>query len=244
MSNDNRISAARLAEARIKLNLSQKELAEALSEQLGRRIPAVNVSAWERGYRSITPKYNDTLCNVLGVSLDFLTGKSNDLPENIKEFSELDEDYIHIELQYVDLFKYNGRPVYVIFKNLEFENGWALNDIDNRRFIFVKGIYNYTEADIKKNMRIYIEKPTFAINRNVHNKKCIEMASMLEAERCYVVPNSSDEYIRGLYTGWFHHNENRTCLINEVGLTLPYEGLGVTYKAYSSTNTFTVENIQ
>lgn len=49
----------------------------------------------------------------------------------------------------------------------------------------------------------------------------------------WVELTTSDKYMQGLYNGWYHHNEDKTCLINNRGLTLPYEGLHISYYAYS-----------
>ena len=45
--------------------------------------------------------------------------------------------------------------------------------------------------------------------------------------------NTQDRIIQERYNGLFHHNEDHTCLINAIGLTLPYEGLNRAYSAYS-----------
>ena len=59
------------------------------------------------------------------------------------------------------------------------------------------------------------------------------MAKLLNTEEIYVEMCTSDKAIRGIYNGWYHHNETKTCLISNNGLTLPYEGLGISYSAFS-----------
>lgn len=240
--NTNNILISRFVHARKRLEMTQKEVAEALGEYLGENVPFTNVSMWERGQRPVPARYNDAICTVLGCSMDFLMGKNEEL-DSIS-YQALEENYSRTEISFNDLVKYDGRPLYIVFLDLDCKNGWALNDFTKKRFVFVTGFFSYERWEtLKDRIRIYTEQPAFAPNRNIYNKKCVEMAQLLDEKKFYVVPCSEDEYIRGLYTGWYHHNENKTCLINETGLTLPYEGLGISYKAYSSTNTFTVENI-
>ena len=58
------------------------------------------------------------------------------------------------------------------------------------------------------------------------------MSTLLRAENVVVEMITGNEAICGQYNGRYRHNETHTCLINAEGLTLPYEGLGVSYYAY------------
>ena len=45
--------------------------------------------------------------------------------------------------------------------------------------------------------------------------------------------DNEDATIRSQYEGYYHHNENQTCFINNSGLTLPYDGINRYYNVYS-----------
>ena len=50
-------------------------------------------------------------------------------------------------------------------------------------------------------------------------------------EDVFIESISLDPYLRGQVTGWYHHTPEKTCLINDRGLTLSYEGLDVYFRA-------------
>ena len=59
---------------------------------------------------------------------------------------------------------------------------------------------------------------------------------MSKKEQVWVEMITSDSNISARYNGWYRHNEDRSCLISGLGLTLPYDGLGVSYYAYANYN--------
>ena len=50
-------------------------------------------------------------------------------------------------------------------------------------------------------------------------------------DNVYIESISLDPFLRGQVSGWYHHTPEKTCLINDRGLTLSYEGLDVYYRA-------------
>lgn len=61
----------------------------------------------------------------------------------------------------------------------------------------------------------------------------MDLINVLKSDYVYIIMNTQDRIIQERYNGLFHHNEDHTCLINAIGLTLPYEGLNRAYSAYS-----------
>lgn len=85
-------------------------------------------------------------------------------------------------------------------------------------------------------MKYYPTKPGYAIqNPYFERRKVMEVARFYKAESMYIVYDSPDPGLRKLYTGWYHHNETHTAIINAEGLSLPYEGLNKYYMAYDDT---------
>ena len=66
----------------------------------------------------------------------------------------------------------------------------------------------------------------------LEQKKSLSIQELMNREPVYIQMNSADSSIRSLYDGWYHHNENKTALINNEGLVLPYSGLKKAYLAY------------
>ena len=73
---------------RTKLEMSQRDLCRALSEEYGREISPVTISTWETGRRPVPEKYITSLCAVFNCTYDYLAGLSNNEDEVFTEQSE------------------------------------------------------------------------------------------------------------------------------------------------------------
>ena len=64
-------------------------------------------------------------------------------------------------------------------------------------------------------------------------KNAVAFADAINSKVVYIEVCSNDATIRSQYEGYYHHNENQTCFINNSGLTLPYDGINRYYNVYS-----------
>ena len=102
--------------------------------------------------------------------------------------------------------------------------------MDRRSFILRNGQLRFTDQTIDQ---IFVSEPYFAYIKSTQSNLSLDMSKLLNTKKyVWIEMTTSNSYVRGLYNGWFHHNETHSCLINEKGLTLPYEGLGISFHAY------------
>lgn len=227
-----KIIATRLTSARKKIDMTQGQFADEISEIVGdKKISCSLISSWENGRRNIPTKYVDAIAEILGVTKEYLYGLTDDATSR-----EIDNE-IKIsksEIPYEDLCKYDRLPVYVEFIDYSHEGGWGIyikheNYIMLPDFIFKVGTGERTKH---KNVRFYIMAPEYIIP-NINGRISMDYAKMMNRKKVFVKMNTADPAIRNKYNGWYRHNEDHTALINAVGYVLPYEGLNVSYSAYS-----------
>ena len=124
----------------------------------------------------------------------------------------------------------DGKPVFVSFKNHAHEDQWGIVNMDRSSFILRNGLLRFTDQTIDQ---IFVSEPYFAYIKSTQSNLSLDMSKLLNTKKYVSIEmTTSNRYVRGLYNGWFHHNETHSCLINEKGLTLPYEGLGISFHAY------------
>lgn len=212
---------------------SQSELALAVSELIHR--PTVltigAVSSWETGRRSPSPDVVEALSKIFNVSKYYIMCLSDD--ENATKADDgstkLVENLGSITtepIQPQSLFLYDSKPLFLTFKDHKHVDQWAIYDADKEAFITKSFVIKATSSSISG---IH----TFSPYISELSGKPIGMNRMYRCEKVYVKMITTDEQIAKLYDGWYSHNETHDCLINRLGLTLPYEGLDISYHAYS-----------
>lgn len=222
-----------LAMARAHSNMTQQELANALSQRVGRTLNVSTISSWEKDKRGVPRKYISGLATVLDVTIDYLMGRTEKMDEKVSNIpdSEEDKDYIP-PIDKNDMMRFDNTPVWVEFIYGNAVDGWALYDAKREVVIMKERTYKAND----KLMKYYPTKPGYAIqNPYFERRKVMEVARFYKAESMYIVYDSPDPGLRKLYTGWYHHNETHTAIINAEGLSLPYEGLNKYYMAYDDT---------
>lgn len=215
---------------------TQKQFSEALAEVLYQQgidtIPAsVSISQWETGAKPIPTKYVDAICQVFGCTKEFLYGKSSN-PYS----SELDEDIsvpvAEIDaIEIINLHRYDKCPVFVVFENYQYPNGWGIVNLSADKLILSDAIIKLSSVDYDA-VAFYPMKPLYIPNIKPDGSKKLDLVKALNADYVYIIMNSPDKVIRSMYDGVYHHNENRTAFINAIGLTLPYEGMNKSYTVY------------
>lgn len=229
---NNRIIAARLTSCRNKTGMTQGKFADEVSEICGdKKISCSLISSWETGRRNIPEKYVDAIAEILGVTKEYLYGLTDDMTsrqvDNVVKISKS-------EIVYEDLCKYDRLPIYVEFTNYSNEGGWGIyvhkkNQIILPDFIFKVGTGERTKY---KDVHFYIMAPDYIIP-TINGRHSLDYAKMMNRKKVFVKMNTADPAIRNKYNGWYRHNEDHTALINAVGYVLPYDGLNVSYSAYS-----------
>lgn len=226
------IIPGRLALLREQTGWSQLQLAEKISEVLGseRQLTASIVSMWETGRRKMPYKYMDVVTGLFNVTPYYLLGLTDDKTSHAS--SVLTGESNKIEIPFEHIYKYDNEPIFVEFINYMHENSWGIYDKTKNQIVFKNYIYKL--SNVKNNsIRLYIIPPDYALVFSVERKKTLDMIKMLTYNKVYISMCSPDRSIHSLYDGWYHHNENRTALINNIGLVLPYDGLNISYHAYS-----------
>ncbi len=230
----NELLMIRLATLRADKKMSQKQLAVQLTEIMGhaRTLSVGAISHWENGEKIPTYETLCALAELYGVTVPYLTGESDsrtaietNAGDNNSEKQET------IKIPFTQLSRYDGRPVYVVFNNKQYQNRWGLCDFKANKIHFIN---SSMIIDSKASCSYYALKPYFDDTYDVSSSKPYDLTHMLSAQNVYVRMLTQDIGIQKQYEGWYRHNEVKSCLINEIGLTLPYSGLGISYNAYSA----------
>lgn len=227
----------RLALARENAGLTQTQFANKISELLDDKKSISNsiVSMWETGRRKMPYFYMDIVTGILKVTPAYLLGLTDDEKSHKNDVASGETDKIEIPLAH--LSKYDGQPIFVVFTSYTHENAWGIYDRNKDQIVFKDYIYKlkrYREAVNTSNpIKIYTIPPSYATSFNMKTKKALDMIKMRSYDMVYVEMKSPDRGVRNLYNGWYHHNETKTALVNNIGLVLPYEGLNISYSAFS-----------
>ena len=226
-----RIVNERVSKCRINNNWSQKEFGHRLSELSPKEneVSQSMVSMWETRDRAISMVYLEPLSQLLGVTTDYLMGLTDDEQGLHEEKPGL--NYTKDEIEYWELYAYDEQPVYVDFsETLAHKNGWAIYNRASDIFVFSNDIIKVTECE--KNKAKYFTTDISRLDDPLEQKKALSLQELMNKEPIYIQMLSADRTVRALYDGWYHHNENKTALINNECLVLPYSGLKKAYSAY------------
>ena len=232
-----RVIPAKLNHMRQLAEMTQQSFANALSDIVfsadgkPQKISNVTVSQWEIGAKPVPRKYVDAICQLLGCTKEYLYGESSD-PYSSEPDEEVKLPGVAIDpIEITNLYKYDKMPVFVMFNNFEHPNGWGLLNYEADRLIMTDFIIKLSSIDLR-DITCYPMQPAFIPSLKTGGKK-MDLINVLKSDYVYIIMNTQDRIIQERYNGLFHHNEDHTCLINAIGLTLPYEGLNRAYSAYS-----------
>lgn len=241
-----RIVPERLADARENKGLTQAELAYELevayASSDGKKISTQLISHMENGRRQVPLQYNVPLSQILGVSVAYLQGITDD--KTSEEASEIIIPPMEMQkelIPYDCLFRYDNCPVFVEFLKIVHPSTWCIYDRANNRLVSKDFVYQLSIA-AKHELRISVIPPEYITQFRQVKKKSLTRESLMKKEYVYIVMNSTDPSIRARYEGWYRHNESHTNLINAEGLTLPYSGMNISYLAYDEVDETDVFN--
>lgn len=227
------IIGSKLAKLRLDNNMRQEDMAKALSEISNDacHLSTLTISSYENGTRTPPLQTLVYICRYFNISLDWLCGLTE--TETLSHVASTDEGETELkpykEIKLNELKKYDKQPVYVLSTDGSISPGWAIVSYANRRFIFADKAYTFAS-----NLKILSYPPKENQYSELLRRTAINRSQLNTAEVVWVEMIVQDPYIRGQYNGWYYHNENHTALINKAnGLVLTYEGLGISYTAYS-----------
>lgn len=223
------IVASRIALLRNKRGLSQEELASMISELTTREKPYSPqlVSAWESGRRPPTEEMIARLSHFFNVTEEYIRGLS-DNPDTKASAKDSNKE---MEIKVNELENFDGRPVFVAFKDLSHKDQFAIVNTSRKALIMRDGLLPFASSDIRA---IYASESDYAYFMSKGGHYPVDMNTLLNSKNnlFYIEVTSSDPIVQGQYNGWYRRNANNTALINSIGLALPFEGLGISYNAY------------
>lgn len=223
----------RIANLRIECKLTQHDLAIRLSEISKRKssLSVATISSWETGRRHPSSDMLKALASLFGVSILYIQGLSDNRNGEPSDDDTSVSASVHSspEVSVIsrrELPLFDGKPVFVTFKDNKYLDQWGIYHGGKHAFIMRDFILKDNAASIN-------EIFTFSPYAGYFPTKPLSMPKLHSCSQVYVIMATSDPNVQSMYNGWFSHNETHTCLINNVGLTLPYEGLNISYYAYN-----------
>lgn len=226
-----RILPNRLAAKREELGMSQKDFVDQMNqhEEITSPLSSCAYSSWERNRRQIPTKYNGIIAEMLGVSIAYLVGVTDD--EHKEEADEIMDSNpeqstgIFKEIKLEEINKYDGLPVYVEFLDYQHLNGWGIFSKKDNQVIMIDHIIS--QEDLGQT-RLYVYnniQPLLMYD----STRTMKYSDMMKAEYVYIEMTTLDRKVHATYDGIYRHNENRSFLINKNGFTLPYTGFNKSY---------------
>ena len=246
--NKERIIPARLVLLRREKKISQAELTREINERYSSdQIGISTVSMLETGRRPVSAKYMQVIMDYFKVSKAYLLGFTDDPKEELpqKEIDNLIEtggvgsESDKVQILPSDLFRFHLCPIYVEYPNLYSMNGWAIYDDKTSELVFPDRRVKITDSFWNSDkVRLCTLRQEYDTVYSDNSKKPLDLRRLMEQESVLVKMTSPYVGVRSMYDGWYHHNEKKSALINNIGLVLPYEGLGISYNAFSSGDAF------
>lgn len=222
------VSAERISTARGAAGMGQQQLADKLLPLIGRKITVSTISSWEIGRRAVPKRYVAGLAQALDVTIDYLAGTVDDPHEKASHEEDDEKRRGPVPIASDDLERYDGRPVWVEFKEGKNIDGYALVDFKEKILVMIGHKWR---IDFRL-VNLYDAKPLHAVfDPYADRRRRVNADKFFSCNSVFIEYDSSNEGIRKAYTGWYRHNEDHTCLINAEGKALPYEGLNKYYKA-------------
>ena len=217
--------------------LKQGEFAEELSIFMGRKkvYKLPTVSAWETG-RKIPPLATlQNIADFFNIDVKELVGNTKLSAPAPNENEEPGDTVINANMINIGrLSYYHNLPLYCIFKDKSRKDEWSLCDCNKQQLMFIdRDPISFIELEEKKDViELYTIQPYGSIEKERRIDKSLTVTKIKNADKVWVEMNTFDDYVRGQYNGWYYNDKNKTCLINAMGLVLPYTGNGYSYNAY------------
>ena len=216
--------------------MKQCDLAKMIEERMGGEchLTAALISCWETGRRGVPLKYNKALCDIFGVSEEYLLGYTSERDSSETEQSSQEEELFLIREE--DLPDYDGEPIWCNFTSYEYTDAWAIYNAAKQTLMFKDGPRKIKR---KKDVRFFTKIPDFE-DKSAKAKRSLEYSQVVKdaekkTKKVFVIMNSPDESIREKYNGWYLVDAEGGVLFNPWNSkVLDLNGLNVSYRAYST----------
>lgn len=231
---DTILTGNRIAMLRKKKKFTQAGLCEGLKKvhpAVG-NITSINISSYESGARMPSVEKLIAFSIFFGVTVDYLLGVS-DTPVNEATLESSEDSLNNLPvpdtlIKQAELSKFHEMPVFVVAPDMEIHNRWALLDYFNKRLVFSNEIYPLSDR-----LKLYCHVPLSSAYAEYNLPKPLSFTQLWDHELLWIEAMSPDRQIKGKYSGWYRHNEDKSALVNcSNGLALPYTGLGISFNAY------------
>lgn len=245
ITHTNPLIAQRLTQLRKQNGYTQKDVLALLSDMTyetrkASLSPSV-ISQWEQGRRTPAPEMVKHLAKIYQVTTDYIMGADVGPQEKSKtplDYSTLRNmqpngniGHTATVIPRTELNLFDGLPVYIYFNSLQHSDQWGIVNYNKGILVLKNGNVDFSDPTIKK---ICTDRITYGGRITNCSNVPLDYSRLLSCiSTVWVEVTSPDEQLQSLYNGWYHHNENNTCLINALGLTLPYEGIQISYNAYT-----------
>ena len=226
----------RLVLLRKQNKMKQEDLARELSdmEQRERALSLQTISGWESGDKYPPVESLLMMTKLFQCSADYLLGISDEIGPKVKisaavpDRKGLKPNY---HITYNELPAHDKEPIFVVFKDKIASNRWGILDAAKMRIMFTDSVLPLTK---KLNCIYYMNVPDYESRPKYNLRKPLSLNQILKSDRIWVEMLSPFPEIGAKYNGWYRHNEDNSALVNIRGLVLPYEGLSISYNAYSA----------
>ena len=226
---------SRLVYARKRKNLSQADLGKLINEKLpeGKEITVPYISLWETGRRSCAQKYHKILAEILDCSEEYLCGLTDSINSTASSTSSTEhKEYLRtVPIDLKDIFKYDKQPIYLVYRNYD-KAKWGIYNREKNEIVCVDERIQINDYFVRT-IDLFAGVPIYDIPYEDIYSNRMSFRKVIESDHVYVIMRSKDQQTHAIYYGWYRHNETHSALINDRGLVLPYEGLGISYIAYS-----------
>jgi len=224
----NKKFASRLKQLRTERGISQTVFAQELGVFTGRKkaVSISSVSSWELGMKVPDYKRLAGIASYFGVSIEYLVGTSDrrDFDENVKPLLFL-EDYT-CEISIEELSHYDGKPVYLVFRNKKIKPTWGIYNKDKECFNCRDSIYRNSPG-----LRYFVTLEG-AIKKRNNDLHPLSLEEIIKKKCFWVEYVASTTEINYHLSGWYINAQGNVGIMNKDGLVLPYSGLNVHYHCY------------
>lgn len=234
----------RLKALRKQRKMTQASLSIALNHRLHgeTKISLQTISSWETGLKMPHISVVSVLCDVLECSIDYILARTSVIDGfakqkdmSLSQVKEVEESDVPIsKIPFEELFDYNEKPVFCSFEDESLHNQWGIVNKEENLIRFCDGSYIPLRSHIQKTTEFFILEPEFNNAVKKGKAKKISMKTISDYQHFYVCMKTADKKVHTAYDGWYKHNEDHTFIISDRGYVLPYDGIDLSYYAYTS----------
>lgn len=225
----NKAIGIRIRNLRKDNDMTQEEVVRLLSNMFGKssRMPCSTLSSWELGIKTPSIPYLVGIADIFNVSVDYLLGRVSLEQEDgytIPASCNI-ESYI-VPIGPKELGKYDGKPVLISYENSGLSQEWGIYDAKGKRF--------YCKGKIIKRSAVdkYFATAVGSCPEIDDDKKALSATACAGCDQVWIEYSGIDLDMTIRISGWYKVDKEKKIFENLEGMILPFNGLGIHYKAY------------